>query len=65
APSEPLPPDLLSQLLRECGALSERALLAASELGPEGFFTQLERELQLGLIRQSREDGQVLLEAVA
>lgn len=65
APSDPLPPDLLSQLLRECGALSERALLAASELGPEGFFTQLERELQLGLIRQSREDGQVLLEAVA
>ncbi|MFN9532776.1 MAG: restriction endonuclease subunit S [Cyanobacteriota bacterium] len=65
APSEPLPPDLLSQLLRECGALSERALLAASELGPEGFFTQLERELQLGLIRQSREEGQVLLEAVA
>jgi len=65
APSEPLPPDLLSQLLRECGALSERALLAASELEPEGFFTQLERELQLGLIRQSREEGQVLLEAAA
>jgi type I restriction enzyme S subunit len=65
APSDPLPPDLLSQLLRECGALSERALLAASELGPEGFFTQLERELQLGLIRQSRGEGQVLLEAVA
>ncbi len=65
APSDPLPPDLLSQLLRECGALSERALLSASELEPEGFFTQLERELQLGLIRQSRGEGQVLLEAVA
>jgi type I restriction enzyme S subunit len=65
APSDPLPPDLLTQLLRECGALSERALLAASELEPEGFVTQLERELQLGLILQSREEGQVLLEAVA
>ncbi|MFN9057295.1 MAG: restriction endonuclease subunit S, partial [Cyanobacteriota bacterium] len=65
APSEPLPQDLLTELLQECGALSERALLAASELGPEGFFTQLERELQLGLIRQSRGEGQVLLEAVA
>jgi type I restriction enzyme S subunit len=65
APSEPLPPDLLTQLLRECGALSERALLAASALEQAGFFTQLERELQLGSIRQSREEGQVLLEAVA
>lgn len=65
APSEPLPPNLLTQLLQECGALSERALLAASELEPEGFFTQLERELRLGSIRQSREEGQVLLEAVS
>ena len=65
APSEPLPPDLLTDLLKECGALSERALLAASELEPEGFFTQLERELRLGSIRQSREEGQVLLEAVS
>lgn len=64
-PSDPLPPDLLTQLLQECGALSERALLAASELEPEGFFTQLERELRLGSIRQSREEGQVLLEAVS
>ena len=65
APSDPLPPDLLTQLLQECGALSERALLAASELEPEGFFTQLARELRLGSIRQSREEGQVLLEAVS
>lgn len=64
-PSDPLPPDLLTQLLQECGALSERALLAASELEPEGFFTQLARELRLGSIRQSREEGQVLLEAVS
>jgi type I restriction enzyme S subunit len=64
-PSEPPPPNLLTQLLQECGALSERALLAASELEPEGFFTQLERELRLGSIRQSREEGQVLLEAVS
>ena len=64
-PSEPLPPNLLTQLLQECGALSERALLAASELEPEGFFTQLERELRLGSIRQSREEGQDLLEAVS
>jgi hypothetical protein len=34
-------------------------------LEPEGFFTQLERELRLGSIRQSREEGQVLLEAVS
>jgi len=64
-PSDPLPPDLLTKLLQECGALSERALLAASELEPEGFFTQQERELRLGSIRQSREEGQVLLEAVS
>jgi len=64
APSEPLPPDLLTQLLRECGALSERALLAASELRPETFQVQLAREQELGAVRESRDDGQVLLEAV-
>ncbi|MFN4864986.1 MAG: hypothetical protein ACK5GZ_01485, partial [Cyanobium sp.] len=62
--SDPLPPDLLTQLLRECGALSERALLAASELRPETFQVQLAREQGLGAVRESREDGQVLLEAV-
>ncbi len=33
----PVPPDFLAGLLRECGALSERALLAVSELEPERF----------------------------
>ncbi|MFM9088697.1 MAG: hypothetical protein ACKOPT_11275, partial [Cyanobium sp.] len=64
APSDSLPPDLLTQLLRECGALSERALLAASELRPETFRVQLAREQELGAVRESRDDGLVLLEAV-
>ncbi|MFM7548796.1 MAG: restriction endonuclease subunit S [Cyanobacteriota bacterium] len=64
APSEPLPPDLLTQLLREGGALSERALLAASELRPETFRVQLAREQGLGAVRETRDDGLVLLEAV-
>ncbi len=29
-PAAPAPPDLLSRLLQECGALSERALLEAA-----------------------------------
>ena len=64
ASSEPLPPDLLTQLLLECGALSERALLAASELEPERFAQQLFRELERGTAREVQANGQVLLEAV-
>ncbi|MDM7953493.1 MAG: restriction endonuclease subunit S [Cyanobium sp. CZS 25K] len=59
----PAHPDLLAQLLQECGALSERALLAASELDPAGFRAQLALEQGLGVIRETAEDGQVLLEA--
>ena len=60
----PVPPDRLANLLRECGALSERALLAASELDPAGFRAQLALERELGAIQETLEDGQVLLEAV-
>ena len=60
----PAPADLLAQLLHECGALSERALLAASELDPAGFRAQLALEQGMGAIRETAEDGQVLLEAV-
>ncbi|MFN7899809.1 MAG: restriction endonuclease subunit S [Synechococcaceae cyanobacterium] len=60
----PVPPDRLANLLRECGALSERALLAASELDPAGFRAQLALERELGTIQATLEDGQVLLEAV-
>ncbi len=61
----PASPDLLANLLRECGALSERALLAASELDPAGFQAQLALERELGAIQETLEDGEVLLEAVA
>jgi type I restriction enzyme S subunit len=64
APSERLPLDLLTQLLRECGALSERALLAVSELEPERFEQQLFRELERGTAREVQANGQVLLESV-
>jgi type I restriction enzyme S subunit len=60
----PVPPDRLANLLRECGALSERALLAASELDPAEFRAQLALERELGAIQETLEDGQVLLEAV-
>lgn len=63
-PAAPAPPDLLTQLLMECGALSERALLAASELDPAGFRAQLALEQGMGAIRETAEDGQVLLEVV-
>lgn len=56
--------DLLVQLLQECGALSERALLAASELDAAGFRAQLALEQGRGAIRESAQDGQVLLEAM-
>jgi type I restriction enzyme S subunit len=59
----PVPPDFLAGLLRECGPLSERALLAASELQPERFEQQLFRELERGTAREVQANGQVLLEA--
>jgi len=60
----PVPPDYLAALLKECGALSERALLAASELEPARFRAQLALERGRGAIRATAEDGeQVLLEA--
>ncbi|QPN62645.1 hypothetical protein [Synechococcus sp. CBW1004] len=61
----PVPPDGLATLLRECGSLSERALLAASELDPARFRAQLAEERRRGSLRDTvDEDGQVLLEAV-
>jgi type I restriction enzyme S subunit len=62
----PVPPDHLAALLKECGALSERALLAASELEPACFRAQLALEQGRGAILATTEDGgQVLLEASA
>jgi type I restriction enzyme S subunit len=60
----PVPADFLSRLLRECGALSERALLAASELEPLQFQRQLQMELESGSAREVQCDGQVMLEAM-
>ena len=61
----PVPPDGLATLLRECGSLSERALLAASELDPARFRAQLAEERRRGSLRDTLdENGQVLLEAV-
>ena len=60
----PVPGDFLAGLLRECGALSERALLAVSELEPQRFQQQLYRELESGTAREVQDNGQVLLEAV-
>jgi type I restriction enzyme S subunit len=60
----PVTPDRLANLLRECGALSERALLAASELDPASFQAQLAHERHLGAIGHVNDDGQELLEAV-
>jgi type I restriction enzyme S subunit len=59
----PVPPDGLATLLRECGSLSEKALLAASELEPTRFAAQLELEQQAGRIRRIWEDGEELWEA--
>jgi type I restriction enzyme S subunit len=62
----PAPADCLAALLKECGALSERALLAASELEPARFRAQLTLEQGRGAIRATAEDGgQMLLEASA
>ncbi len=60
----PVTPDRLASLLRECGALSERALRAASELDPASFQVQLAHERSLGAIGNVVDDGQELLEAV-
>jgi len=60
----PVTPDRLASLLRECGALSERALLAASELDPARFRAQLALELQAGGLQQRWEEGEALWEAV-
>jgi type I restriction enzyme S subunit len=60
----PVSADFLTRLLRECGALSERALLAASELEPQQFQRQLQKEQERGIARAVQGDGQVLLEAV-
>ena len=64
ADAAPAPPDLLTNLLRECGALSSKALLAASELEPVRFAAQLELEQEAGRIRRIWEDGEALWEAV-
>ncbi len=61
----PVPSDCLAALLKECGPLSERALLAASEMEPAPFRVQLALEQGRGAIRDTTEDdGQVVLEAV-
>lgn len=60
----PVAPDLLSGLLQECGALSERALLAASELEPVQFRRQLQAELAGGEIWESEEEAERVLQAV-
>jgi len=60
----PVSPDRLANLLRECGALSKKALLAASELDPVSFQAQLAHERSLGTIGHGNDDGQELLEAV-
>ena len=60
----PVTPDFLAGLLRECGPLSERALLVASELEPERCEQQLFQELEKGTAREVQANGQVLLEAV-
>jgi len=60
----PVQPDLLSGILRECGALSELALLAASELDPRKFRQQLAQDIAHGVVREIDEDGLELLEVV-
>ncbi len=59
--SDPVPPDQLATLLQECGPLSEKALLAASELEPGRFLRQLQLELQAGTIREALEEGERVL----
>lgn len=59
----PVQPDLLRELLQECGALSERALLAASELDPDRFRQQLALERLSGAIRVTVVGGQEVLDS--
>ena len=47
------------------GPLSERALLAASEREPDRSRDQLARAERFDALREVREQGQVLLEALA
>lgn len=47
----------LAKVLEECGALSEHALLAASELEPGVFQLQLSKELNAGGLKQIDLDG--------
>ena len=49
----------LAKVLEECGALSERALLAASELEPEVFQLQVTKELKAGGLKQVGDEGTV------
>ena len=46
----------LARVLKGCGALSERALLAASELEPGAFELQLAKETREALIMRNTED---------
>ena len=46
----------LAKVLEECGALSKRALLAASELEPNAFELQLAKETGKALIMRNTED---------
>ena len=48
----------LAKVLEECGALSERALLAASELEPGVFQLKLAQELKTGMLKQVAVDGE-------
>lgn len=48
----------LAKVLEECGPLSERALLAASELEPGVFQLQLSKELKTGALKQVDVDGE-------
>ena len=48
----------LTKVLAECGALSELALLAASELEPGVFQLQLSKELAAGAFKQIDIDGE-------
>jgi type I restriction enzyme S subunit len=57
----PVPPDLLSGLLRECGVLSERALLAASELETARFRRQLQIEIEAGRVSEAMKEGERVL----
>ena len=48
----------LAKVLKECGALSERALLAASELEPAVFQLQLTKEIDAGGLKHVDVDGE-------